>query len=307
VDNQGVATLDIEALSRRWREVAAEDLESKQKEKEARKKAKEQERREREERRNDAQYVKARNEALGAVAQSDGKINMNRAVVLANKLVNEAQRCIDAKADQMQQIGLRADEDKPEEQLDVDTNLAVRLCAECVEINKHVREVLMTILRSEEGNDLIPKHQDKLLELLLLSRDWSLTFDASIEPVPAWLYEGGEGAGAGRDRKAALHRSTSQSISKSVVPKDIKDKRNELFRYLSDFVAKFFDKKGCETVRISLFGSIAAHIDTPNSDIDLLLKIEGKVPDTWLLSAGGSSACVHAFFGFQVLASGFRV
>jgi hypothetical protein len=27
-----------------------------------------------------------------------------------------------------------------------------------------------------------------------------------------------------------------------------------------------------------MFGSIAAHIDTPSSDVDLLLKIEGKVP-----------------------------
>jgi hypothetical protein len=29
---------------------------------------------------------------------------------------------------------------------------------------------------------------------------------------------------------------------------------------------------------VALFGSIAAHLDTPSSDVDLLLKIEGKVP-----------------------------
>jgi len=68
------------------------------------------------------------------------------------------------------------------------------------------------------------------------------------------------------------------------VSEKLKARRKNLEDFLDDFVTKFFRKKGCESVKLSLFGSIAAHIDTPTSDVDLLLKVEGKMPDNWLLS-----------------------
>jgi len=47
------------------------------------------------------------------------------------------QGAIDAKSMQMEKLGLRAEGGEGEEQLS-DMNLAVELCAECVEINMHV-------------------------------------------------------------------------------------------------------------------------------------------------------------------------
>ena len=66
--------------------------------------------------------------------------------------------------------------------------------------------------------------------------------------------------------------------------------------WLKRFVDSFFARKGCEGVELSMFGSISARLDTPTSDVDLLLKIQGKVPDRWLLASaqgkgGGSRAC----------------
>ena len=50
--------------------------------------------------------------------------------------------------------------------------MAVQLCAECVEINAHVREVLLPMLRCWEGDNQPVKTQEKLLEFLLISSEW---------------------------------------------------------------------------------------------------------------------------------------
>ena len=92
----------------------------------------------------------------------------------------QAQRSIDAKSEQMQQMDL-APEGEDAAMLE-----AVKLCAACVEMNKQVREVLTAILWRKEADDLSIKQQEKLLELLLLSQEWSKAFDASDLPLPAW-------------------------------------------------------------------------------------------------------------------------
>jgi hypothetical protein len=263
VDAQGIATVAVRVLPRRWRETVARADRPEKVEKSAEEREKERE--EREARKLFAVYAQTRALALAQVVKGDGGINVNKALGAATKFVMQAQRVIDTKSEQMQQMDLASEGE------DAAMHEAVKLCAACVEINKEVREVLTGILWRKEADELNIKEQEKLLELLMLSQEWSKAFDASDLPLPAWLSEPASSA------KDKLRTSTTRSLQQSVVTAEVKQRRKDLVDFLTNFVTKFFQKNGCGCVRIAMFGSIAAHIDTPSSDIDLLLKIEGKV------------------------------
>ena len=255
VDAQGIATVTIRVLPKRWRDQSATPQpeirarpEKEDKSAEERKEGK----REKEARKMDAAYAHARTAALAQVGREDGGFMVSKALASAIKFVSQAQRCIDAKSEQMQQMDLAAEGE------DAATLEAVKLCADCVEINKHVRAVLTGILWRKELDDLATKQQEKLLELLLLSHDWCEAFDVSNLPLPSWLMNGVDDA-----RKGVLRSSTAASLAKTIVTAQVKHRRNDLFQFLTEFVTKFFSKKGCdEAVRISIFifivGSIAA-------------------------------------------------
>jgi hypothetical protein len=185
VDADGVAAVVIRVLLRRDRD---RDLQMERvRQERAAKRA--DERKEREARKADAAYRQARNLAV-ALTKDEGKMNLSKALEGASKFVMQAQRSIDAKSEQMEQMGLRAGDEGAEAeaaQAEMDTNLVVQLCAEIQEINKHVRQVLTAILRHKDGDEMTSKQQDRLLELLLLLQEWSNAFDASPEPLPAWL------------------------------------------------------------------------------------------------------------------------
>ena len=106
-----------------------------------------------------------------------------------------------------------------------------------------------------------PKQQDALLDLLLLHREWSNAFDASPPALPAWLKCDGHSDA----RKALLISGTDTCLAASVVSNAVKRQRADLMTFLTGFVTRFLQKKGCESVRVDMFGSIAAHLDTPAS------------------------------------------
>ena len=121
VDSAGLATVAVRVLARRGREetparaAAAPDAEERQQkreeEKKERREKKERERREREARRSDAAYSQARAAALAVVGVGDAKLNLQKALAAASKLVLEAQRKIEAKSARMAEI-MPADEDE---------------------------------------------------------------------------------------------------------------------------------------------------------------------------------------------------
>jgi len=245
VDAQGIATVAVRVLPRRWRETAAHADRPEKVEKSADERKKERE--EREARKLHAVYAQTRAVALAQV-KGDGGINVNKALGAATKFVMQAQRVIDTKSEQMQQMDLASEGE------DAAMHEAVELCAACVEINKEVREVLTGILWRKEADELNSKQQEKLLELLILSQEWGKAFEASDLPLPAWLSDKGNAA------KDTLRTSATKSLQQSVVTAEVKQRRTDLVDFLKNFVTKFLEKKGCERVRVCVWGCERVHV-----------------------------------------------
>ena len=47
-------------------------------------------------------------------------------------------------------------------------------------------------------------------------------------------------------------------LTQTVLAQEVLERRKDLVDFLQEFVTKFFLKKGCDKVRICMFGSIAA-------------------------------------------------
>ena len=153
VDAGGAVVVAIRALQaqqRRERDVESDRMRQERAGKRA------EEKKEREARKADAAYTHARSAAL-AVAKEDGNMNLGKALDCASKFVMHAQRCVDAKSERMEQMGLRAEVERAGTgaQTEIDTDLVVQLCAEIQEINKHVRQVLGAILRHQGGDEMV--------------------------------------------------------------------------------------------------------------------------------------------------------
>ena len=227
VSAEGSANVEIQVLARKWRtqkEHLRDDKKEQQKEKEDKRA---ESKKEKETRKNDAAYTQARGAVMGLLDTADGSMNLNAAMALADKFLAHAQRCIDARAQEMQ-LSLRSEEDGEVEAeaevevaaagVDVDAKMlaAVKLCAECVDINKHVRKVLAGILGRREADDMSTKNQEKMLELLTLSQEWSNAFDASAQPLPSWLHD------ETSDKLIGLKASVGHVLVKITVSPDVK-------------------------------------------------------------------------------------
>jgi len=246
-------------------------------------------------------YAKAKDEAQASITRCD-QFDGNKGTELVDALkrlvrvlklsADEAERILISKQAEMQKLLHLEEESKDKNQDSV-----VQLCAECVEIVSEMRELQLAALTCTDH--MLPKQQNLVMELILRCREWEGSFSAeqSKELRPVWLEEITETKG----QTAPLH-PCAQALVRSMKPvvdgaggagavsPQLKRQRSEVVSYLRDTVVRFCEHAGFERASLHLFGSIAAGLDTPSSDIDLMLKVEGSIPEQYARIQGQPSA-----------------